>query len=327
MRILLTLIIIGAANFSDGRAIKNQGSEYYAFLPDGSWNTAAPIQVQYISGNSSPIITNDYGYSPYELCLNLDSQLEDQIFVGNYVPSGWNQYSLNSHGGDIRFSTRNFGNDNRPNYLKVEGIVRASTLGQSTSDITPLDPNGNYTPYQWGDRTTGPYASSLNSGYFAFRILSKESQNHYGWFYWDGTNFTDYVVNLTPEQHIVVGDTSLVDNDDDLLPDDWEVSNFGSIASTSGNLDSDGDYYTNYEELTLGTDPNVPDFKIWQVPAIELYFEALSNHTYQVQYAVDLVNGVWSNYGVSVVGDGSTNTMFLTTQEASNRVFRVIQDD
>ncbi|HUF60822.1 MAG TPA: LamG-like jellyroll fold domain-containing protein, partial [Verrucomicrobiales bacterium] len=74
---------------------------------------------------------------------------------------------------------------------------------------------------------------------------------------------------------------AMVDTDGDLLPDDWEMANFGDLdefpdgdsnadgvsigqeftsgADPNGPADADGDGLTNGEELALGTDPNNPD--------------------------------------------------------------------
>jgi len=50
-----------------------------------------------------------------------------------------------------------------------------------------------------------------------------------------------------------------VDEDQDGLPDDWEIEHFGSIESCNPGDDSDTDGLTNAEEHAAGTDPWVKD--------------------------------------------------------------------
>lgn len=51
----------------------------------------------------------------------------------------------------------------------------------------------------------------------------------------------------------------LIDTDDDLLPDLWEVDQFGDIVHTTGSADLDGDDATNYTEYVNGTSPITSD--------------------------------------------------------------------
>jgi hypothetical protein len=50
-----------------------------------------------------------------------------------------------------------------------------------------------------------------------------------------------------------------VDDDQDGLPDEWEVEHFGSIEACDPGVDSDTDGLTNQEEFEAGTDPWVKD--------------------------------------------------------------------
>jgi len=58
----------------------------------------------------------------------------------------------------------------------------------------------------------------------------------------------------------VIADTldSPGDSDDDGLPDDWEIDNFGNLDQ-DGTSDLDGDGLGNLDEFNAGTDPNNPD--------------------------------------------------------------------
>jgi|GEM_PF-2420408 len=59
-----------------------------------------------------------------------------------------------------------------------------------------------------------------------------------------------------------------MDNDDDDLPDWWEVKYFGYTLKNARDQDSDGDGVTNYVELQLGTNPANSD-----LPGSGLHYE------------------------------------------------------
>ena len=56
----------------------------------------------------------------------------------------------------------------------------------------------------------------------------------------------------------------LLDTDDDGLPDVWELDNFGDLTSSDGSGDADDDGFTDVEEYTRGTDPNVSNTRVVQ---------------------------------------------------------------
>ncbi|GAA5497575.1 hypothetical protein Rhal01_03771 [Rubritalea halochordaticola] len=70
----------------------------------------------------------------------------------------------------------------------------------------------------------------------------------------DGGGLTD-----TATVTVNVTDVANDDSDADGLTDEWEVSNFGSVAATDGAADSDGDGLTNAEEEAVATNPNNTD--------------------------------------------------------------------
>ena len=57
--------------------------------------------------------------------------------------------------------------------------------------------------------------------------------------------------------------------------------------------------------------------------AVEIGWFAAFGDTYQVQYISDLESTNWINFGDVIVGDGSTNYVFDTTRDRSNRFYRV----
>lgn len=88
-------------------------------------------------------------------------------------------------------------------------------------------------------------------------------------------------------------------------------------------------------QITLNMDSDWPG-KVWvynYIPlpaytssartAIEVNWNAVSGHTYQVQCTTDLVNGVWKDVGLPVNSDSSTGSVFDTTRE-TNKMYRVL---
>lgn len=57
--------------------------------------------------------------------------------------------------------------------------------------------------------------------------------------------------------------------------------------------------------------------------AVEINWNAVSGHTYQVQCTTDLLSGVWQNLGVPVNPDSSTGSVCDTTY-ATNKMYRVL---
>lgn len=57
--------------------------------------------------------------------------------------------------------------------------------------------------------------------------------------------------------------------------------------------------------------------------AVEINWNAVSGHTYQVQCTTDLVNGVWKDLGLPVNTDSSTGSVCDTTRE-TNKMYRVL---
>src|SRR5204863_3541953 len=57
------------------------------------------------------------------------------------------------------------------------------------------------------------------------------------------------------------------DNDNDALPDWWEIKYFGNLGAAAA-ADTDGDSLTNLQEYQAGSDPN--DYYNGQTPVIEI---------------------------------------------------------
>lgn len=68
------------------------------------------------------------------------------------------------------------------------------------------------------------------------------------------TNYQECVLGYNPNENDP-------DNDEDGLPDWWEVQNFGIDLSQNRNDDTDNDGISNWVEYKLGTNPNVANEK------------------------------------------------------------------
>jgi hypothetical protein len=65
-----------------------------------------------------------------------------------------------------------------------------------------------------------------------------------------------------------------------------------------------------------------PNLFIW--PAIELGWFSDTNQTYQVQWRSELDTNTWFDFGLPVLGNGTTNFLFDTTRTSPKRFYRVV---
>ena len=107
---------------------------------------------------------------------------------------------------------------------------------------------------------------------------------------------------------LTIGDAA--DNNVNGLPDDWEQAYFGSGATVLPDEDSDGDGFTNLQELLAGTDPTKPDSALGvtatdqALDGVRISFTTAPGKTYRVDYNDTSPAGPWIALPDSVLGTG-----------------------
>jgi hypothetical protein len=116
----------------------------------------------------------------------------------------------------------------------------------------------------------------------------------------------------------------------DGLPDDWQEWYWGDNKELwgVGDVDSDGDGATNFEEFLAGTDPRNPNsvLRMWMSTTLAgpvLHWSARPGYIYQVQATQDLKN--WTNIGPPRLAAGVNDAMAVSGQTGVGyyRVLRV----
>ena len=125
------------------------------------------------------------------------------------------------------------------------------------------------------------------------------------------------------------------DEDEDGLPDYWEVEHFGSIANGFPETDWDLDGRTNAEELEEGTDPDDPDSYLrptamtWTPQGIRISWTSESDRLYDLYRTHDLVSG-WPPLPLQadIPGQPSGITTYLDTDSGDSAAYyRIIGRD
>jgi hypothetical protein len=129
---------------------------------------------------------------------------------------------------------------------------------------------------------------------------------------------------------ITVDEGTPGDSDGDGLPDDWEITHFGSISDSRANpsVDADGDGFDNESEWKSGTIPvnsasrlAMVDETIAPPSGFQFAWQSVINQSYEIQSSPDLV--IWTTIGsVTAV---STNTVWTDAgiSSESKKFYRV----
>jgi hypothetical protein len=124
--------------------------------------------------------------------------------------------------------------------------------------------------------------------------------------------------------------TVLSDFDDDGMPDVWEQTyGFNTNNAADALLDADGDSQLNRAEYQSGTDPREPADYLWvdashAAGLTTLWFPAMSNKTYTVEFTDFLGTGLWSKLD-DLVARATNHTRVVTDPNpVLQRSYRVI---
>lgn len=108
------------------------------------------------------------------------------------------------------------------------------------------------------------------------------------------------------------------------------TASFTGTFNTAGIAMNDFKLYQGYDSKqnvsnVIGTAmPALEPVSIF--PAVEISWSTITGETYQVQYSTNLVSENWFNFGDAILGDGSTNNTFDSTQDSAKRFYRVINE-
>lgn len=115
------------------------------------------------------------------------------------------------------------------------------------------------------------------------------------------------------------------DSDGDGLPDDWELSHFGTLARDgSGDFDLDG--LSDRAEYLAGTDPaNTQDSFRLQLTrsvsgSVTISFNAVAAHAYRIESIDSLASSAWQTLQ-DIPSDTATRTIQVTDQVSTNTRF------
>lgn len=138
-------------------------------------------------------------------------------------------------------------------------ISEGAVIGSVVTTVTSSDPDA-------GDGVTYAITAGNPSGAFVINATTGEISTAT---VLDYETIASYSLTVTVTDSGGLTDTAIItvnitdvandDSDADGLTDEWEVSNFGSVAATDGVTDSDGDGLTNAEEEAAATNPNNTD--------------------------------------------------------------------
>lgn len=124
--------------------------------------------------------------------------------------------------------------------------------------------------------------------------------------------------------------TVLSDFDDDGMPDVWEQTHtFNTNSAADAVLDADGDTVSNRAEYQSGTDPRDPADYLWvdashTAGLTTLWFPAMSNKTYTVEFTDFLGTGLWTRLDDLVARSTNHTRLATDPNPVFQRNYRVV---
>jgi hypothetical protein len=148
----------------------------------------------------------------------------------------------------------------------------------------------------------------------------------------DSTNYNVAVTNLAGQSPASSNAWLfvLIDSDGDGLPDDWEASQpgFNADEPSDGLADWDGDTMSNTAEYIAGTDYLDPasylKAEILASGQATVWFNAVSNRTYSVQYTDGLNPPEWLKLGDVLAQTNSRPEVLIDSSPGRNRFYRLV---
>jgi hypothetical protein len=135
----------------------------------------------------------------------------------------------------------------------------------------------------------------------------------------NGFRFTAAITNIVGSAPLTSNAvlTVLSDSDHDGLPDLWEINRpgFNIADAADGNRDDDGDGMSNAAEFLAGTDyldaASCLRLSLALMPTRRLWFDAVSNHTYSIQFSESFEPSSWTKIA-DILAHSTNRTEILT---------------
>jgi hypothetical protein len=175
----------------------------------------------------------------------------------------------------------------------------APKLGNDSASVElarPLAPIGGVTPYVNVDKAKyldfAPWPVAADGNGPSLQRISRD---------FIGNDPANYIASTPTPGAVNTGETAIVDNDGDGLPNTWEDAyGLDKFSSADATLDADSDGWSNQAEYVAGTNPrNGADFfnctvtKVSGGPGFVITFIARSGKTYVIEYKNALGDPAW----------------------------------